>query len=450
MDSPILGDMYDEREDDARRAIRAMLGQLVVEGRCFSSKAEEMNFVAHGGFGACRCPQCQGKIAVYRKGMGKHKGEPAIKKFTCTCSYSDDSVGFFSALAGVDEKRAYGMLKDRVRGAGPLEAELLRARQEAAMEAARRKADGNLSALRLSAKWGKDMGHKALALLRSRAIDVDALARDGVLERIGYVSGLRLQGGRDGKGFTVSGFVFEKGPGVKLRRTVDRSRPSFDVGHKLRFLSYGESGAFGSSNLEEKDDVVYVTEGEFDALSLIGHGARAVAVSGVANLKAFDAYVAKEDPDHRRTYVVAFDGDEAGRSALAPFVQHAAQLGCRAFAFPLSAGEKDVNDLDRADPDALEARVRASTLLARRYADGSLSRTGLEEALDSWRRIDGLAAVAPDAADRHADMFISRLSDIQGRMPDNEVRRTFDGNGRKEGERAGREDGGPGREGMQR
>ena len=121
MDSPILGDMYDEREDDARRAIRAMLGQLVVEGRCFSSKAEKMNFVAHGGFGACRCPQCQGKIAVYRKGMGKHKGEPAIKKFTCTCSYSDDSVGFFSALAGIDEKRAYGMLKDRVRGAGPLE-----------------------------------------------------------------------------------------------------------------------------------------------------------------------------------------------------------------------------------------------------------------------------------------------------------------------------------------
>ena len=45
MDSPILVDMYDEREDDARRAIRAMLGQLVVEGRCFSSKAEEMNFV---------------------------------------------------------------------------------------------------------------------------------------------------------------------------------------------------------------------------------------------------------------------------------------------------------------------------------------------------------------------------------------------------------------------
>ena len=408
-------------ENLLRKNIRTLLPSLVIESDSFKNNEEKMNFIAHQG-GACRCPACQGKIAVYKKAMGAHSGEPAIKKFTCTCDYSNDSIGYCSALYGISNGEAFKMLKDRVLGINTEILESIREQQKIAQETARRQTDSNIQTIRDNTLWGRAMTDEQLALLSSRALDIASLEKDGVLERIGYISEQEIHSQKSDRTFIVSGFVFNKENGIKIRKTRDYPHPAFKTGHKLRFLSYGYSDAFGSQNLKEEDTAVYVTEGEFDALSLISHGAKAIALSGVSNHRAFDRYTQKEDPQKNRVYIIAFDGDEAGESNTPSFINYLKGNGYKCFAFNLHNSEKDINDLDQKNPEQLIARINISSMLAKTYAGNGLSENGLSEMLSSWQKIDALAKVNKNTALGQYSRFYRQVKDICSLTPNNNSR----------------------------
>lgn len=400
------------------RTIRALLPSLVIEGGCFKNNEEKMNFIAHQS-GACRCPQCLGKIAVYKKGMGSRTGELALKKFSCTCDYSDDSVGFYSALYGVNNSEAFRQLKNRVLGLDHDAIKALRDQQAAQQKALQTQTNENINLIRANTRWGQDMDYECLALLSSRALNLEALKKDGILERIGYLKQLPLKSQKTDSIFTISGFVFNKENGVKIRKTIDYPRLAFNNEHKLRFLSYGISDAFGSQNLKDDDLAVYITEGEFDALSLISHGTKAIALSGVSNYRAFDAFAAKEDPEKKRVYIIAFDADKAGYLNTASFIHHLENNGYKGFSFNMSNTEKDINDLDQTNPGQLISRIQISTALATHYARGEISKHGLDEMLSSWQKLDELAKVDKDAALKQYDRFHQEISDISLVKPNN-------------------------------
>ena len=398
------------KNEDTRKSIRSLLGTLVTESGSFKNHEEQINFIAHGGFGACRCPKCQGKIAVYRKGYGVHKGEPAIKRFTCTCDYSNDSVGFYSALTGLSNGEAFKVLKKRVEGLDAEALEAMKVIQKKAINTMQRETDETIRAIKSHTQWGRKMKSPYLNLLKDRGLDISRLEKDGVLSRIGYIRGMELKSS-SGKPYRLSGVVFDKGAGVKIRRTVD-SPLSFESSHKFRFVSYGTSAAFGSRNLKKADNVVFVTEGEFDALSIISHGYKAIALSGAYNHKAFDDFAAAEDPDKERTYIISLDNDDAGASMEAALLTHMKDEGYSCFSFNLASTRKDINDLDQHNPGQLTARLQIASTLGRASADGVVDKNELEDLLSSWRMIDELAKQDKSSAISQYSHYSSRLSDI--------------------------------------
>lgn len=68
---------------------------------------------------------------------------------------------------------------------------------------------------------------------------------------------------------------------------------------------------FNSAALNNSDDFIFVTEGVFDALSLITIGFQAVAVGGVTNYKTL--IKALEPLEDRPKFIILFDSDKAGR-----------------------------------------------------------------------------------------------------------------------------------------
>lgn len=401
-----------EQERSVAKDVRALLGQLVIESNSFKDNAEKMGFIAHGGFGPCRCPQCQGKIAVYRKGSGAHKGEPAIKKFSCSCDYSNDAVGFYSALMGLDNGESFKALAERVKGLDGERVEAIKRMQQIAWDETRKRNAENITTIRQNTLWGRKMPPERLALLEERALDIDALEKDGVLERIGFLPNQELKSRKEDGLFSVSGFVFDKEDGVKIRRTVDWPKPAFESGKRLRFLSWGTSSAFGSESLSDSDKAVFITEGEFDALSIISHGKKAIALSGVTNHGAFDEYVEKEDPDRKRVYVVCFDSDKAGESGTQSFLHHVQDKGYRCFAANLNGSQKDINDSDQKAPRQLDARLALASRIAFAWADGALEEGEIGELMSTWKRIDALAATDRSSAIKQVERFQRHLDSI--------------------------------------
>lgn len=108
-----------------------------------------------------------------------------------------------------------------------------------------------------------------------------------------------------------------------------------------------------------RSDVVVITEGIPDGITVAHTGAQAVAVVGTANTGP--------DVAHRlhtsfpnATFVLAFDNDTAGRTVAPKLGAHLSQLGHPVIA-TTPAPHNDLNDWWQADPAGLGAHLTATT-----------------------------------------------------------------------------------------
>lgn len=119
--------------------------------------------------------------------------------------------------------------------------------------------------------------------------------------------------------------------------------------------SRGSLGLWNAAALAENRPL-FVTEGIFDALSLIECGCNAVALCGAANIGKLEAAL----PDTLPALIAAGDGDEAGQTMNERLLAMAKQRGIPAVALALPAGCKDANAALLEQKPALSAACAAA------------------------------------------------------------------------------------------
>ena len=103
---------------------------------------------------------------------------------------------------------------------------------------------------------------------------------------------------------------------------------------------------------------VFVTEGVFDALSIIEAGAAAIATNSTANASKLIAQLEKERT--AATLILAFDNDEAGKKATQTIREGLQRLNISFVIADICGGHKDPNEALTADRGAFEAAVAAA------------------------------------------------------------------------------------------
>ncbi|MGN0551920.1 MAG: DnaB-like helicase C-terminal domain-containing protein [Oscillospiraceae bacterium] len=126
-------------------------------------------------------------------------------------------------------------------------------------------------------------------------------------------------------------------------------------GYKCR--KHGRSHIFNGSVLEsEKEKPVFITEGCFDAMSIIQCGGQAAALGGISNIVLLAAALDKVTPSV--PLIIALDNDEAGRAASEKLSRKLTQLGISYIDGSVVSGKyHDPNDRLINDREGLEAAV---------------------------------------------------------------------------------------------
>ena len=145
-----------------------------------------------------------------------------------------------------------------------------------------------------------------------------------------------------------------------LIRTGERSAKirAVEDHEKYRYTSIGPAGIYGLSELQNSDNkCVFVTEGEFDAMSFLYHGIPAVAISGTSGVDKLAEEVKKLDKPP--ILISALDNDERGGEAIDKLVKLLdgyVELN-RDFSFPI--GIKDANEWLVKDESAFLSAARS-------------------------------------------------------------------------------------------
>lgn len=107
----------------------------------------------------------------------------------------------------------------------------------------------------------------------------------------------------------------------------------------------------------DKPDKVFITEGEFDAMSIIEAGHEAVALRGINNIPTLIKEI-KEYGAHRNTeFYVLLDNDPRGNEATVKLITELDKL--KATAYPLKLEDyKDPNDMLMSDREGFKALIK--------------------------------------------------------------------------------------------
>lgn len=376
----------DSREQELKKHyIRMMLGDLVLESGSFESESERNSFVAHHNLGACRCPECSGKILIWIKGEGSRRGEPAINKVNCSCDYANDAFGFYAALRGISNGQAVKELMQRYYGNDrTINRAVIDKKFKKNKELAESGTKEVMDSLLEQARFGMAMDPKGKKALNSRGIHGKTLVDFGLMENVGYADNVTLKSMRTEKDYSVSGTVFKGDGGVKIRKTT--SSGEYIKEKNWRFLTFGRSAFFGP--VMKGNSPIYVTEGEFDALSIMEAGYPAIAIGGVENRGALKDYISKSGDDH--VFIVSFDPDKAGETGTKKAIDELREEGIRCFSYQVNGPYHDANDFLRGDRDGFSARVELGHEIADLWMNGKIDQIQTDRFMEDVAAMDKL------------------------------------------------------------
>ena len=121
----------------------------------------------------------------------------------------------------------------------------------------------------------------------------------------------------------------------------------------------GHVGLFNVKALTQSDNPVWITEGEFDALSVIDAGGEAVALSSTTNAgKLIDAV-----KEHRPKVplIIALDNDKAGEDTSNKIAEALKQLNFFLYRKKIPDSYKDESEFYMADPEKFREWVKTGT-----------------------------------------------------------------------------------------
>lgn len=109
------------------------------------------------------------------------------------------------------------------------------------------------------------------------------------------------------------------------------------------------------------NEIIFICEGVYDALSIEQAGGRAIAITGTGGNSRLLELASK--PGASKNYIIALDSDTAGLKAARSIKQAMKGSGKRCFIAPITQA-KDANELLQKDPKALADYVKSSSKMA--------------------------------------------------------------------------------------
>ena len=128
-----------------------------------------------------------------------------------------------------------------------------------------------------------------------------------------------------------------------------------DSRSKDRIRKQGSAGIFNQNALD-KPGLIFITEGEFDALSIETLGYSAVSLGGVSNTRKLLDYI-QEHPVYERMFYIALDDDKSGTEAAASLAQGLEYLHIPFKRINLAFPYKDPNEALCKDRETLLTRL---------------------------------------------------------------------------------------------
>ena len=215
-------------------------------------------------------------------------------------------------------------------------------------------------------KWYKlieqSFGIKELTYWQQYGIDAKTLQRFHVnsLTRYEAIS-------NQGKPFTLVSTLKEPMFAYSMGKFVKVYRPK----SKLRFLYGGEKVndyVFGFQQLPSKGDVVFITGGEKDVLSLSAHGFNAISFN--SETAQIPENIIEGLQLRFRHIIILYDSDETGIREAKRQTDALAQYKVLSLTLPLQGGksEKDISDFFALGNEAKDLKVLLNDMFANMYA----------------------------------------------------------------------------------
>ena len=131
-----------------------------------------------------------------------------------------------------------------------------------------------------------------------------------------------------------------------LRSDVPNVKPK-----EYKLMGY-PSKLFNEEYMSLENEVIFICEGIFDSLSFEELGYKSISLGGVVNQnKLIDLL------DKKNVFVIAFDNDEAGRSATESFIEKLQSKNQLSMVFEFDEKYKDINEYLIADRMGLKSKV---------------------------------------------------------------------------------------------
>ena len=128
---------------------------------------------------------------------------------------------------------------------------------------------------------------------------------------------------------------------------------------KMNETGGGSTGIFNAQALYGDQEIIFITEGVFDALSLIECGAAAVALNSTSNVNLFINHL-KAAKQTRAACVICLDNDDAGKRAADTLKDELQELHIKRITADISGKYKDPNEALTGDREALKTAIRAA------------------------------------------------------------------------------------------
>ena len=201
-------------------------------------------------------------------------------------------------------------------------------------------------------KWNRainEPGNPGLAYMQSRGLSLETLNRFNV----GYASAWKHpKTAHLPKVPTSPRIIIPSSPFSYLARDIRDPKKLSDNQKKYTKSKYGRVRLFNQEILKTSD-MVFIVEGEIDAMSIYEAGYDAVGLGSASNRLLFERYLQEHKSSADAVYVILPDNDTAGKTSAFALRDELKSAGINVLVANIFGKYKDANEMLVADRDAL-------------------------------------------------------------------------------------------------
>jgi len=304
------------------------------------------------------CPVCGNGSGADGDGITLNPNDPGRHYKCFKCGLSGDVIDLYGVYAGIEDDREkiratadyYG-----VKTVQTAKSPKKRTREEVKRDETPRKATKNAGVYAdfiLQAEKNNNYEY-----LKNRGISEETQRRF----HIGYVENWRSPSAPASTPASPR-CIIPRDTTNYLARDTRGSEELTDTQRKYEKQNTGKTSLFNAEAIAAP--VVFITEGEIDAMSFEEVGAEAVAMCSTANRRKILDLI-QEEGRRRQAYVLALDSDEAGERAREELAEGLEELGLAFIVAELPNGKKDPNQFLTEDAEGFQSWVSSLQAEAR-------------------------------------------------------------------------------------